>query len=62
MMYVTDLHGEKIKITDLQGAISQVTMFLDYFDSDDQFRDFTAVQKKYWKDMLQKLQVLSQLN
>lgn len=61
-MYITDISGEKIKITNLQAAISQANMFLGYFDANEPFRDFEEVQKRYWKDILQKLQALAQLN
>ncbi len=61
-MHITDLHGKKINITNLQAAIDQATMFISYFDTEECFRDFEEVQKTYWRDILRKLQELAKLN
>lgn len=61
-MYITDLNGKKIRITNLHAAIDQSNMFIGYFDSDERFRDFEEIQKEYWRDIAQKLNDLAKLN
>ncbi|MES2331215.1 MAG: hypothetical protein V4539_16540 [Bacteroidota bacterium] len=61
-MYITDLNGKQIRITNLHTAIDQSKLLIDYFESDERFRDFEESQKQYWKDVLNKLQELAKLN
>ncbi len=61
-MHITDINGKQIKITNLYAAIEQANLFVSYFDSDDRFRDFEAVQKQYWRDIIRQLQDLARLN
>jgi hypothetical protein len=61
-MYITDMNGKTIQITNLHAAIDQANLLIGYFDSEDRFRDFEEVQKEYWRDVVQKLQHLAKLN
>lgn len=61
-MHIIDLNGKEIKITNLHAAIEQANLFVGYFHTDEQFKDFEEVQKTYWIDILQKLQELAKLN
>lgn len=61
-MYITDLNGKKIRITNLHAAIDQANLLIGYFDTEDLFRDFEESQKEYWRDIIEKLQLLAKLN
>lgn len=61
-MHITDLNGKKIKITNLHAAIDQSKLLIEYFETDERFRDFEELQKEYWRDILNKLQELAKLN
>jgi protein involved in temperature-dependent protein secretion len=61
-MYVTDLAGKKIKITNRHAAIDQANIFIGYFETDEHFHDFEEGQKTYWRDIIRQLQELAKLN
>lgn len=61
-MFITDLHGKQIKITNLHAAIDQAALLVGYFATDKRFHDFEETQKTYWQDVLKKLQELAKLN
>jgi hypothetical protein len=61
-MYITDMNGKKITITNLHNAIDQTNLLIGYFESDERFKDFEETQKGYWLDISYKLQDLAKLN
>lgn len=61
-MYITDINGKKIRISNLHSAIDQTNILIGYFETDERFRDFEKIQKEYWLDVLHKLQELAKLN
>jgi hypothetical protein len=58
MMYIIDMAGKKIEITDLQLAILQADDFRHYTVSSPGAQQFGAKQKAYREDFYQKLLLL----
>ncbi|MDX6182370.1 hypothetical protein SGQ44_08110 [Flavobacterium sp. Fl-77] len=54
-MYVTDLNGYLIEITDLKEAIKMAQEYKEYRHEDKNFSEFDKRQKAYWQDMYEKL-------
>ena len=54
-MKITDLHGCKIEVTDLDEAIRITAEYKEYRHKDKSFSDFDKRQKAYWVDMYEKL-------
>jgi len=57
-MYIVDKNGAKIEVTDLEGAIQQVSAFKDMFHEDPAFEKLDATLKDYYDDIFQKLVAL----
>lgn len=54
-MFITDNLGKQIEVIDLDAAIKQVAVFMDYAHQDPEFKTFDIGLKEYWKDIQQKL-------
>lgn len=54
-MYVTDLNGCLIEVTDLDEAIQITEDYKEYKHKDKSFSEFDKRQKAYWTDMYEKL-------
>ena len=54
-MYITDLNGCEIEITDLKEAIKIAKRNTGYSHEDKSFSDFDKRQKAYWVDIHEKL-------
>ena len=57
-MYINDMKGRKIEVTDLEKAISQASMFSDMKHEGARFRKLDDELNAYWKDILNKLNAL----
>ena len=55
-MYITDLNGCEIEITDLKEAIKIAKRNTGYSHEDKSFSEFDKRQKAYWADMIEKLE------
>lgn len=55
LMYVTDLNGYPIEVTDLKEAIKMAQEYKEYRHEDKSFSEFDKRQKAYWTDMYEKL-------
>ena len=54
-MYITDLNGCEIEITDLKEAIKVAKRNTGYSHEDKSFSEFDKRQKAYWVDIHEKL-------
>ena len=54
-MKITDLHGCKIEVTDLDEAIKMTEAYKELRSEDKTCSDFYKRQKAYWADMYEKL-------
>ncbi|GAB3422389.1 hypothetical protein GCM10027516_20550 [Niabella aquatica] len=54
-MYITDLNGCEIEITDLKEAIKIAKRNTGYNHEDKSFSEFDKRQKAYWTDISEKL-------
>ena len=54
-MFITDNLGKQINVTDLDAAIKQVAVFVDYAHRDPECKTFDIELREYWKDIQQKL-------
>lgn len=57
-MYITDLNGCEIEITDLKEAIKIAKRNTGYSHEDKSFSEFDKRQKAYWVDIHDKLTVI----
>ena len=59
-MYITDINGAQLEVTDLEGAIVQATIYTDYrhMDSTPAQRNFDRKVNAYWADLRIKLDAL----
>ncbi|MEC3880303.1 hypothetical protein [Parapedobacter sp. 10938] len=57
-MYITDLNGCPIEITDLDEAIRITAAYKEYRHRDKRFPAFDKDRKAYWTDMHEKLQAI----
>jgi len=57
-MYITDLYGKQIQITDLPKAIEQAEAFKDFAHGSKEWAAFDNERCRYWNDLYQKLQEL----
>ncbi|MEI5985923.1 MULTISPECIES: hypothetical protein [Bacteroidota] len=60
MMYVTDLNGCQIEVTDLKEAIKIAGRYKEYRHEDERFSEFDKRQKTYWADMYEKLTAIKE--
>lgn len=60
VLYVQDLNGQQIEVTDLDQAIKQTSWFKEYSHKDKSFEEFDRKQKTYWTDMYEKLVALKE--
>jgi hypothetical protein len=58
-MKVTDINGKEIEITHLDGAIELARLYSS-FNTTNGSIDFLLIQKKYWNDLLAKLENLQE--
>jgi hypothetical protein len=61
-MYITDLNGKRIEISNLKACLDQTAAMIGYFNTEESFSDFDELQQAYWKDILAKLEALAKLN
>ncbi len=54
-MYITDLNGCPIEVTNLDEAIRITAEYKEYSHKDKRFSEFDKRQKAYWTDMYEKL-------
>lgn len=54
-MYITDLHGCEIEVTDLKEAIRIAKRNTGYYHEDKSFSEFDKRKKAYWTDIYGKL-------
>ena len=54
-MKITDLHGCKIEVTDLDEAIKMTAVYKELRSEDKTCPEFYKRQKAYWADMYEKL-------
>ncbi|MDR6561447.1 MULTISPECIES: hypothetical protein [unclassified Arcicella] len=54
-MYITDLNGCLIEVTDLDKAIQITAEYKEYRHKDKSYSEFNQKQKAYWTDMYEKL-------
>ena len=54
-MYVLDLDGKAVKVTDLAGAIEQAGQFKGYKHEDPAFAGLDQRLNAYWHDLYEKL-------
>ena len=59
-MYVRDLNGQQIEVTNLDQAIKQTGLFKEYSHEGESFSEFDKKQKAYWADMYEKLVALKE--
>lgn len=57
-MYINDINGERIEVTDLEKAISQASMFSSMKHEDAKFNKRDNELRIYWEDILVKLNEL----
>ncbi|RKE52453.1 hypothetical protein DFQ12_2689 [Sphingobacterium detergens] len=57
-MYITDLNGCLIEVTDLNKAIQSVAEYKEYRHKDKSFSEFDKRQRAYWTDMFEKLSAI----
>lgn len=61
-MYITDLNGCLIEVTDLEKAIQITADYKQYRYKDKSFSEFDKRQKDYWTDMHEKLIAIKQIS
>ncbi|MFH6965305.1 hypothetical protein ACHRVK_22280 [Flavobacterium plurextorum] len=59
-MYITDLNGCLIEVTDLAKAIQITAEYKEYSHKDKSFSEFDKRQKAYWTDMYEKLRAIKE--
>jgi hypothetical protein len=59
-MYITDLNGFLIEVTDLDEALKIVKRNTGYSHEDKSFSEFDKRQKAYWTDMFEKLTAIKE--
>ncbi|MVZ63782.1 hypothetical protein GQF63_17295 [Sphingobacterium humi] len=59
-MYITDLNGFLIEVTDLDEAIRITANYKEHRHKNKRFSEFDKRQKAYWTDMYEKLTALKQ--
>lgn len=59
-MYITDLNGCLIEVTDLEKTIQITAQYKQYRHKDKRFSDFDKRQKAYWTDMHEKLTAIKE--
>ena len=59
-MYITDLNGCLIEVTDLDEAIRITADYKEYRHRDKSFSEFDKRQKAYWVDMYEKLTAIKE--
>ncbi|MCX2429873.1 hypothetical protein [Pedobacter sp. GR22-10] len=61
-MYITDLTGQQIEVTDLEAALDMVEKFLSYTKVEEikSLQEFEQQRQRYWQDMKQKLLTLKE--
>jgi hypothetical protein len=57
-MYIIDIHGKQIEVTDLAEAIKQAAMFAGMRHENKAFKKMDEDLKIYWRDIFMKLQNL----
>ncbi len=57
-MYIIDITGKRIEVSNLPDAIKQAAMFSEMQHEDDAFKKMDEDLKIYWNDILIKLQHL----
>lgn len=55
-MYITDLYGKRIEITNPKDSVEQLKVLIKYFESETACITFNKAEKDYWKDILDKLE------
>ncbi|MDN3692306.1 hypothetical protein QWZ06_08525 [Chryseobacterium tructae] len=59
-MYITDLNGCLIEVTDLDEAIKITADYKEYRHRDKSLSDFDKKQIAYWTDMYEKLTAIKE--
>ncbi len=59
-MYITDINGCSIEVTDLDEAIRITAECKEYRHRDKSFSEFDKRQKIYWTDMYEKLTAIKE--
>jgi hypothetical protein len=59
-MYITDLNGCLIEVTDLDEAIKITADYKEYRHKDKSFSEFDKRQKVYWTDMYEKVKAIKE--
>ncbi len=59
-MYITDINGCSIEVTDLDEAIRITAECKEYRHRDRSFSEFDKRQKIYWTDMYEKLTAIKE--
>lgn len=59
-MYITDLNGCEIEITDLKKAVKVAKRNTGYSHEDKSFSEFDKRQKAYWTDIYTKLKAVQE--
>ena len=59
-MYITDLNGCLIEVTDLEKAIQITAEYKEYSHKDKSFSEFDKRQKAYWTNMYEKLKAIKE--
>jgi len=54
-MYITDLEGRNIYITDLEKAIEQADAFRQYRPTENEFAELDKTLAEYWNDIYEQL-------
>jgi hypothetical protein len=56
--YITDLNGEKIKVTDLEKALAEADEYRHYRHTNKKYKVFDESRQAYWQDLYEKLKEL----
>lgn len=59
-MYITDLNGCQIEVTDLEDAIRITAEYKEYRHKDKSYSEFDKRKKAYWTDMYEKLKAIKE--
>lgn len=59
-MYITDLNGFLIEVTDLDEAIKITADYKEYRHKNKSFSEFDKRQRAYWTDMYEKLKAIKE--
>lgn len=57
-MKITDLDGREITVVDLEAAIAKAREFTGYRHTDRGYAEYDRNRKRYWTDVLEKLEQL----